>query len=765
MSKQMKTLLALIIVSMLTVLCACNSVAPPDRQNTPAEALSDNGNGDGLSSDFTDDSAGADVSETTSEESEITSGEGSDQSEPENSQPEFSVDDNKTNANTVDGDTAPVSELVLFVPAGSEDNKVGIRPPIEGSLIQLNMPRNLFADNDGTINIYDCDKKRIVSFRDGALVDEIDFDDYMYSAYCYSQLSTPSSDGYYAVAGDSEYIYLIGYYEFKDENNVYRSAVKICVINRSDKTGTIYTVMPESEKRTSVQSNYPIKLNGRVLISLYEADSDYCTWANAFATDSGLSIVDQDSVMRYSSEGAERTCYTIAGSSPVRFSTDRLPGDKYGDMTYGSVIAVTSRYLYFRTPVNEDQFTSYVYKVERSSGKIIGYVKHVLPNCRDWGYDYYVTDNDELYYMESVLSYDEEKCGTSVYKVTFGNDFESIKIRGSADASASSAAQTVSGSSVISNKRSDVESLANQMRNLQWTLKSQNKNAPSNKNPKTGNQLIPGYIYGEPVGTLITGIPYAFGGFTGLTTEYGMNTFISCVNAGDITGNISGDYYYPSYPQSNEKKFCAGLDCSGFVSTAYGISKTQSWNLASFGYSRSSIYDMKPYDLIVKSNLHCMLFLSVTGSGRNATVNYVDCTSLGTGKCDIRKTNVGWLKDNKFSFRTPWNPVCTYENPVSVNSTVHKKTCSDCGDTISENHTFGAATAGGGVRHSYTCTGCSYSYTEVHSYPSAYQYDATTHYKICTACGNKGLTANHTVDVYGRCTVCGYNTMIASVKS
>ena len=83
MSKQMKTLLALIIVSMLTVLCACNSVAPPDRQNTPAEALSDNGNGDGLSSDFTDDSIGADVSETTSEESEITSGEESDQSEPE----------------------------------------------------------------------------------------------------------------------------------------------------------------------------------------------------------------------------------------------------------------------------------------------------------------------------------------------------------------------------------------------------------------------------------------------------------------------------------------------------------------------------------------------------------------------------------------------------------------------------------------------------------------------------------------------------------
>ena len=66
MSKQMKTLLALIIVSILTVLCACSTVDPPDQQSTPAEAHSDNGNGDGLLSDFTDDITDANASETTS---------------------------------------------------------------------------------------------------------------------------------------------------------------------------------------------------------------------------------------------------------------------------------------------------------------------------------------------------------------------------------------------------------------------------------------------------------------------------------------------------------------------------------------------------------------------------------------------------------------------------------------------------------------------------------------------------------------------------
>lgn len=467
MSKQMKTLLALIIVSMLTVLCACNSVAPPDRQNTPAEALSDNGNGDGLSSDFTDDSIGADVSETTSEESEITSGEESDQSEPEGDRSEEEqsetensqsgtdeqsveesdssetesdwIDEEMSGENTIDGDTAPVSELVLFVPAGSEDNKVGISPPIESEIYQPNMPHNMFVDNDGTINIYDFVKQRIVSFRDGALVDEIDFDDYMYSAYCYYQNSTPSSDGYYAVAGDSEYIYLIGYYGFTDENNVDRSAVKICVINRSDKTGTIYAVMPEIKERSHIKSNNSMKLNGRVIINIREFSADFSigseiteVYKKAFATDSGLSIVDRDSVMIYSSVGADQMCYTIAGSSPVSFSADGLPGYRYNGKPDGRVIAVTGRYLYFRTWTEENQFTSYVYKVERSSGKIIGYVKHAKPDCRESTFDYYVTDNDELYYMESILSYDTEKCGTSVYKETFGNDFESIRIQDTA---------------------------------------------------------------------------------------------------------------------------------------------------------------------------------------------------------------------------------------------------------------------------------------------------------------------------------------------
>ena len=460
MSKQMKTLLALIIVSMLTVLCACNSVAPPDRQNTPAEALSDNGNGDGLSSDFTDDSTGADVSETTSEESEITSGEESDQSEPEGDRSEEEqseaensqsgtdeqsveesdssetesdwIDEEMSGENTIDGDTAPVSELVLFVPAGSEDNKVGISPPIESEIYQPNMPHNMFVDNDGTINIYDFLKERIVSFRDGVLVDEIDLKVYGYSYY---PGATPSANNYSDVTGDSEHIYLAGRHVYRDTDNVYVTPVKICVINRRDKTGTVYDIMPALERESIILVDCSTKLNGKAAIDIIESsDLNYVgkqatsMARRAFATDSGLSIVDEKSVIRYSSAGATQKFVFIDGSSPVRFSAAGLPGGKYK----GNVIAVTDRYLYFRTLAGEKLLATYTYKVERSSGKIIGYVKHVEPDCLEWKYCYYVTDNDELYYMESLRSDDAEKCGTSVYKETFGNDFESIRIQDTA---------------------------------------------------------------------------------------------------------------------------------------------------------------------------------------------------------------------------------------------------------------------------------------------------------------------------------------------
>ncbi len=464
MSKQMKTLLALIIVSMLTVLCACNSVDPPDRQNTPAEALSDNGNGDGLSSDFTDDSTDANVSETTSEESESPSGEESDQSESEgdrseeeqseteNSQSGTSeqsveesdssenesdwIDEEMSGENTIDGDTAPVSDLVLFVPAGSEDNKVGISPPIESERYQPNMPHNMFVDNDGTINIYDFLKERIVSFRNGVLVDEIDLKVYGYSYY---PGATPSANNYSDITGDSEHIYLAGCHVYRDTDNSYVTPVKICVINRRDKTGTVYDIMPALERESIILVDYSTKLNGKAAIDILEAsDVNFggkqttSMARRAFATDSGLSIVDRKSVMRYSSAGATLKIYFFDGSSPVRFSAAGLPRGEYRGEISGSVIAVTDRYLYFSTLAGEKLHTTYTYKVERSNGKIIGYVKHVNPDCLEWKYCYYVTDNDELYYMESIRSDDAEKCGTSVYKVTFGNDFESIRIQDTA---------------------------------------------------------------------------------------------------------------------------------------------------------------------------------------------------------------------------------------------------------------------------------------------------------------------------------------------
>ena len=450
MSKQMKTLLALIIMAMLTVLCACNIAVPSTSQETPGGALSDSGNGDGLSSDFTDDSKDMNVS-VASEEPEEESGEEDKQSEPvsgqsaeesDNSEAENDrseaeeeseppIDEDMSGENTIDGDTAPVSELVLFVPAGDEDNKVGIQPPIESERYQPNMPFDMFADNDGTINIYDFLKERIVSFRDGVLVDEIDLKAY---AYPYHPGATPSANNYSCATGDSDYIYLAGCHVYRDTNNAYVTPVKICVINRRDKTGTVYDVMPVLERESIIAVNYYTKLNGKAAIDISEASNvnfggkqTTSMTRRAFATDSGLSIVDRDSVISDDSVGTTKVRYSFGDSSSVSFSVAGLPRREYKGKVSGGVIAVTDRYLYFCTTTGEKLHITYTYKVERSSGKIIGYVKHVMPDCLEWKKCYYVTDNDELYYMESIRSDDAEKCGTSVYKVTFGNDFESIR--------------------------------------------------------------------------------------------------------------------------------------------------------------------------------------------------------------------------------------------------------------------------------------------------------------------------------------------------
>ncbi|MBO5413031.1 MAG: hypothetical protein J6A29_01775, partial [Clostridia bacterium] len=82
-------------------------------------------------------------------------------------------------------------------------------------------------------------------------------------------------------------------------------------------------------------------------------------------------------------------------------------------------------------------------------------------------------------------------------------------------------------------------------------------------------------------------------------------------------------------------------------------------------------------------------------------------------------------------------------------ATEHGYTCSDCGYSFSDPHTFGYWTSTGTNQHSKTCSACGYTKTGTHT------YDVTAENGTCTDCGYEHT--DHTGEKHpeGKCEVCG----------
>lgn len=337
-------------------------------------------------------------------------------------------------------------------------------------------------------------------------------------------------------------------------------------------------------------------------------------------------------------------------------------------------------------------------------------------------------------------------------------------------------------------KRSDVINNAEAMCNLSWTILPENLDLPSgnNNNPK----VIPSYIWNAGVGATVKSIPYCWAGFNGLTVLGGINSFLQAQkNFKLTTGNISG---------SSVSGTC-GLECSGFVCSAYQIDhKFQSWDLVNLG-TQIDFKDIKPMDLIVSANVHCLLFSSY--NPLNHTVEVYDCTkgfgvSNEIGKCSLRtidRSRIGLdenLNSTTFQFRTPWNPVCNYTY-TAVGSN-HVVTCTDCGHTYTEPHNMhlqsvsnthhqlicnicGAMDAYyeyhdfqynylSKLSHIKSCPKCGYTVTESHNLENNYRYDESMHYIYCTDCNRSIASAAHNI-INHVCTACGYNDQLSSMDN
>lgn len=244
--------------------------------------------------------------------------------------------------------------------------------------------------------------------------------------------------------------------------------------------------------------------------------------------------------------------------------------------------------------------------------------------------------------------------------------------------------------------RSEVESRARAMANMQWTLMS------SHKSIYGDYVTIPAHISGASVGSTMTGIPYCWGGFNGLDTngnwiKYSEAALLNRQTAGNIrTRDDNGN-------SIGHQTKTIGVDCSGFVSSAYGLTSRQSARGLANNYGNPIQYNqLRPMDFICKSGVHVVLYLSqYTDSNGNIMYNIID-SSIEMGKVAIRAVPKSYYTSNGYSCYTPWNPECTYE--YSFTAGYHYQKCTDCGYKLtSEPHDFRS------INNRYVCNDCGYT--------------------------------------------------------
>ncbi|MDD3223134.1 MAG: SH3 domain-containing protein [Clostridium sp.] len=151
--------------------------------------------------------------------------------------------------------------------------------------------------------------------------------------------------------------------------------------------------------------------------------------------------------------------------------------------------------------------------------------------------------------------------------------------------------------------RNQVAERATKLMDLTWTYSSNSSKIDSKY---ASYVTLPKQFQGVTTANF-TGIPYNWGGIDGIDT-YSYNApwinFLDAVKKGAFAGNInfsSGLGYIPG---------TAGMDCSGFVQTAFNISdyKQSTTSLLNSYFTKINLSDLKHMDVLDKPGSHIVIF-------------------------------------------------------------------------------------------------------------------------------------------------------------
>ena len=312
-----------------------------------------------------------------------------------------------------------------------------------------------------------------------------------------------------------------------------------------------------------------------------------------------------------------------------------------------------------------------------------------------------------------------------------------------------------------SRTRDQVLDSAKNMMNTQWTLNSWNCNWTVEYDSGLGKSILnrPAYLKGKKAGDTIVGIPYAWNKMNGLRGECEY-PFLDCVNQTcNVTGNITDTYIY-SYPT-------IGIDCSAFVSAAYGLTNKVSTALFFSGTNADIYYpkiewnDLKSMDMVVKDG-HVLLFWRWKEKGKSFYT--IESAAFNDGRKEDGKvlSRVFIIKEHlDYKCRRPINwgsSSCQHSNTFMVgkSSRLHSIICRNCGKEVRTGvHKF--QTTATSTHHIKYCSLCDYTLYETHRF-SYSNITKAYHTKTCTVCQKK-IRERHSFSYaagYGVCTQCGY---------
>ena len=485
---------------------------------------------------------------------------------------------------------------VISIPLGNNQDEIGVQNLPGGSTLG---PDSFAVLDDGTILILDSTNKKILKYTDRRIA----------SVYDLSFTNEP-------------------------KDIVVTSKGKIYILDISP--GTIYSLSDDGniEKRVELPDYFPVHRVLKLGLSVSdEVTVRLFTDEEFLLSDLAQGIVEGhkgyeclNSNNRINVEKINEQAFEVKGLSSI---INIVGNGMAREVTVEGIDPSYNAYIYnidLNPNSSKVQGERYLSKFDKT-GKLVGRIHLQSDKIFSPTRDIYITPLGKAYWMVVTDRH------TKIFEITF-NDIEPL-IEFPLN-------KTISNFQILSStpySRVQLMSRADNQINYSWVYNTANGTNPPDYVTK------PDWLLSISYGTMVTGIPYCWGGFdstyTSSASAYWTN-FGNAMSQGKYAGNVylSGIYKFGT----------AGLDCSGFVSAVAGFSSHHSTYeiYDDDSYEIENLIDRLSMDIFIDRPEHVLFYFGdLTGYG---IATKESCTA-GADKVKDYSRTWTWLSDRGYELR------------------------------------------------------------------------------------------------------------------